>query len=49
MRFTLVYRGSSETLKGVDPSRVYASLESCGEALKGVDPSRIHCMRFTLV
>ena len=51
MTFTLVWRGSGESLEGSDPS-IFLCMRStlfygcCGESLEGVDPRRIHRMMF---
>ena len=54
MGCTLVSRGCSESLKGVDHSMIHRMgptlvYRGCGESLEGVDPSRIHGMGCTLV
>ena len=54
MRFTLVYKGCSESVEGVVPPRIHRSpsrlvYTTCGESLKGVDLCRFNRMRSTLV
>ena len=54
MRTTLVHKGCGESLKGVDPSRIYGTgltllHRGCGESWEGVDRRMIHPMRTTLV
>ena len=50
MRFTLVYKGCTESLKGVDPAMRFTLVyKGRGESSQGVDPSRIHRLKLTRV